>query len=161
MSKVRTGIWILVFILLMLLFFQNQSIFLAQRSLRLNLYFANYQTPELYEGLFFLASLVIGYLIAYLFSLGERFKARRTIRQLASANDSQRQEIASLRNQVQDLMKLSAPGASSEMPVDPAASERIRYPEPPPGEPNAVATTEAILPVEPEKPEDTRKKNRS
>ena len=67
MGKIRTSIWILILIFLMLLFFQNQSAFMSARSLQLNLYFVKYQTPEMPDGLFFLAAFIylVGFYLLY------------------------------------------------------------------------------------------------
>ncbi len=131
MGKLRTGIWILVLILLMVLFFQNQAVFLSSRTLQLNLYFVKYQTPQLPDGLFFLATLLIGLLISYLFSLGERFKAKRVIKSLSATLDARQQEVTRLKKEIEDL-------------------KRVPTPEPPPMVAPPAADIEK--PLEPERP---------
>ena len=47
MGNLKTVLWIIIFGFVGLLFFQNQDVFLAKRTLRMDLYFVKYQTPEL------------------------------------------------------------------------------------------------------------------
>ena len=128
MGKLRTGIWILVLIFLMVLFFQNQAVFLASKTLQLNLYFVKYQTPQLPDGLFFLAALLIGLLISYLFSLGDRFKAKRAIKSLSATLDARQQEVTRLKKEIEDLKRVPTsepppmvepPAADIEKPMEP------------------------------------------
>lgn len=131
MGKLRTSIWILVLIFLMLLFVQNQSVFLSSRSLHLNLYFVKYQTPQLPDGVFFLATLIIGLLISYLFSLGDRFKSRRALKSLSTTLDDRQQELVALKKEIEELKRVPAPEppAASEQP--PADIDRPIEPEKP------------------------------
>ena len=134
MGKFKTGIWIVIIVLLMLLFFQNQSIFLSSRSLQMDLYVVKYQTPELPDGLYYLATLIIGLLIAYLFGLGERFKARRAIKSLSATIDSHRQEVTTLKKEIEELKRtppLEPPSVIEVSPVPveaPSADTEIGQP---------------------------------
>jgi uncharacterized integral membrane protein len=121
MNKIRTGIWIVILVLLMVLFFQNQSIFLSSRTLQMDLYFVKYQTPELPDGLYYLATLIIGLLISYLFGLGDRFKARRAIKSLSATIDSHRQEMTTLKKEIGELKRMPPPEPPPviELPASP------------------------------------------
>ncbi len=146
MGKLRTGMWIFILLFLMVLFFQNQSVFLSSRSLQLNLYFVKYQTPELPDGLFFLVSFIIGLLISYLSSLGDRFKTRRAIKNLSTSLDARQQEVATLRKEIEELKRPPAPEppAAVEQPPD-----DIEKPEEP--EKSVEQPAETVSPTEPEK----------
>jgi|GEM_PF-487904 uncharacterized integral membrane protein len=120
MGKFRTGIWIVILVLLMVLFFQNQSMFLSSRSLKLNLYFVKYQTPELADGLYYLATLIIGLLISFLFGLGDRFKARKAIKGLSATLDSHRQEVTTLKKEIDELKRMPQPEPPSVIAVPPS-----------------------------------------
>ena len=109
MSKIRTGIWILILIFLILLFFQNEQGFLTARSFQLNLYFVKYKTPELPDGLFFLLVFVIGLLISYLFNLGDRFKAKRALKNLSVTLDARQQEVTQLKKELEEVKRVSPP----------------------------------------------------
>ena len=123
MGKFRTGIWIVIIVLLMLLFFQNQSVFTSSRSLQMDLYVVKYQTPELPDGLYYLVTLLIGLLIAYLFALGDRFKSRRAIRSLSATIDSHRQEVTTLKKEIEELKYTPPPEPPSVIEVPPTPVE--------------------------------------
>ena len=64
MKKVKTGIWVLIVAFVAILIYQNQQFFMAGQSLRLNLLFTEYQSPEwkivmICTG-FFIAGLLLG-----------------------------------------------------------------------------------------------------
>ena len=109
MNKIRTGIWIVILVLLMVLFFQNQSIFTSPQTLKMDLPFVKYQTPQLPNGLYYLATLIIGLLISYLFGLADRFKARRAIKSLSATIDSHRQEMTTLKKEIGELKRMPPP----------------------------------------------------
>jgi len=121
MSKIRTGIWILILIFLILLFFQNEQGFLTTRSFQLNLYFVKYKTPELPDGLFFLLVFVIGLLISYLFNLGDRFKAKRALKNLSVTLDARQQEVTQLKKELEEVKRVSPP--EPEPPVEQPPSD--------------------------------------
>ena len=123
MGKFRTGIWIVIIVLLMLLFFQNQSVFLSSRSLQMDLYVVKYQTPELPDGLYYLATLIIGLLIAYLFALADRFKARRAIKSLSANIDFHRQEVTTLKKEIEELKRTPPLEPPSVIEVSPVPVE--------------------------------------
>ena len=124
MSKFRTGIWIVIFVLLMVLFFQNQSVFMSSRSsLKMDFYVVKYQTPELPNGFYYLATLIIGLLISYLFALGDRFKARRAIRSLSTTIDSHRQEVTTLKKEIEGLRRTPPLEPPSVIEVPPVPVE--------------------------------------
>ena len=111
MKKVKLVFWLLLIALVALAVVQNQAYFLAQQSLRIDLYFANYQSPELPTGTFFVACLVIGLLIAYLMSLPQRFRSRKTIKTLEATNASQQETISA---QQKEIDALKAPASVPE-----------------------------------------------
>jgi len=123
MGKFRTGIWIVIIVLLMLLFFQNQSVFTSSRSLQMDLYFVKYQTPELPDGLYYLATLITGLLIAYLFGIGDRFKARRAIKSLSANIDFHRQEVTTLKKEIEELKRTPPLEPPSVIEVSPVPVE--------------------------------------
>ena len=83
MKRVKIGIWVLIVVFAFMLIYQNQQFFLAGQSLRLNLLFAEYQSPEwkivmICTG-FFAAGLILGIyiLIAYQLRMKKKRKAQR------------------------------------------------------------------------------------
>ena len=82
-KRVKIGIWVLIVVFAFMLIYQNQQFFLAGQSLRLNLLFAEYQSPEwkivmICTG-FFAAGLIFGIyiLIAYQLRMKRKRKAQQ------------------------------------------------------------------------------------
>jgi hypothetical protein len=106
MKKVKVILWLLILGALGLVIYQNRDFFLAKQSLGLFLFNTEYRSPDLYVALLFLAFFFIGWFLAYLFGLGERFVASKTIKKLQQtinaqqvAIDAVKKDIASLRPQ--------------------------------------------------------------
>jgi hypothetical protein len=137
MSKFKIAVWIIVLGLMGIILFQNDTIiytqndaiYLATHALRIDLYFVTYQSPKLPVAVYFLATLLIGLLIAHLSGLSERFKARKIIRSLTSTLDAQKEELSSLQREIEAL--------KSRPPV-PVSVSAVRE-EPPKGERNQVS----------------------
>ncbi len=100
MGNLKTGLWIVIVGFVVLLFFQNQEVFLAKRTLRMDLLFANYQSPELPDVLLFICTFIIGYLISYFVNLSSRFKFKKLIKQLHSTLDAQQKELTGLKSEI-------------------------------------------------------------
>ena len=169
MGKFRTGIWIVIIVLLMLLFFQNQSVFLSSRSLQMDLYVVKYQTPELPAGLYYLATLIIGLLVAYLFGLGDRFKSRRAIKSLSATIVSHRQEVTTLKKEIEELKRTPPlePPSVIEVPPVPVEAPSIEteigqsVDKPPEFSVDASEQTESEKTGETDNTNDTEAKKRS
>ncbi len=121
MKKIKIAFWLLVFALLGLIIYQNIGFFRAPLSLRVNLGFTEYVTPEFPIWVFFIALFFIGIVLTYLFSLPSKFRAGKNIRTLNATIASQRDELAGLKSDV-------------------AAMRRPAPVEPAPGEPAPVGT---------------------
>lgn len=115
MKKVKITFWILVIIFLGLLVWQNQDYFFAKHSLGINLYFTSRVTPDVYNLVIIAVFFASGLLIAYLSSLFERFRAKKTIKELRNANNSNQETIGQMRREV-DALK--TPAVSPGPPVD-------------------------------------------
>ena len=110
MKKSTLIIWAIIFGVIALFIFQNQTFFMANQSLRLNLGFIEeYHTPELPIAVTFLIFFFAGIIIAYLFNFSSRFKAKRTIKKLNTALASHGTELAGLRSEIDSLKGLDAP----------------------------------------------------
>ena len=53
MRKFKIGFWAVIFGLMGIVIFQNQDFFMAKQSLRIDLIFRNYETPELHRTILF------------------------------------------------------------------------------------------------------------
>ena len=82
MNRVKTAFWVIIFGFFMLIFFQNQPFFLAQQSIRINLLFKEYQSPEVATAIIFLGFFLLGLLISYFSSITERLRLKKKIKSL-------------------------------------------------------------------------------
>jgi len=120
MGNLKTGLWIVIVGFVVLLFFQNQEVFLAKRTLRMDLLFANYQSPELPDVLLFICTFIIGYLISYFVNLSSRFKFKKLIKQLHSTLDAQQKELTGLKSEIDGLKTASVEqNKETEIPIEP------------------------------------------
>ena len=67
MSKSKLFIWVIILAIVVTVLLQNQNVFLEKQSIGINLYFVAYKTPDLPVAVYFLATLVIGLVVSYLF----------------------------------------------------------------------------------------------
>ena len=124
MGNLKTGLWIVIVGFVVLLFFQNQEVFLAKRTLRMDLLFANYQSPALPDVLLFICTFIIGYLISYFVNLSSRFKFKKLIKQLNSTLDAQQKELTGLKSEIDGLKAASVEqDKETEMPLEPPFTE--------------------------------------
>ena len=118
MKKVKIGFWVLLIAFLLLAGYQNKAFFLQKNAFGLNLYVTEaYMTPEIYNGVLFGVCFVAGLIIAYFFGLFDRFRANKTIKQLNTELESQRQQTDSLTTELNAFKSASAP------PAEPPATE--------------------------------------
>ena len=108
MKKVKIALWIIFFGFLVIIFFSNKDYFLAKQGIQINLFFTEpFQIQELPNAVYFLVFFLAGFLIAYFISLSERFKSKKTIKNLNAAATSQLEEISVLKKEI-DSLKSSA-----------------------------------------------------
>ena len=128
MKKATLIIWAIIFGVIALLIFQNQAFFLTNQSLRINLGIVNeYTTPELPIAIMVLLFFLVGILIAYLFSLSARFKARRMIKKLNTTNASLKSDVEGLRREINALKGIETPAEeqTSELPSDTDKTQKL------------------------------------
>ena len=104
MKKATLIIWVIIFGFIALVIFQNQSFFLAKQALRLNLgVLEEYHSPAMPNAVIALIFFFAGLLIAFLFSISARFKAKRTIRKLNATITAHNGELAELKSEIDKL----------------------------------------------------------
>ena len=124
MKKVKIGFWILLIAFLLLLGYQNKAFFLQKNAFGLDLYLTEaYMSPEIYNGVFFAACFLAGLIIAYLFGLFDRFRANKTIKQLNTDLDNQRQQVESLTTELNAFKNAAAPVTDNPAAEDDEASK--------------------------------------
>jgi len=115
MKKATLILWALIFGVIALLIFQNQAFFLSNQSLQVNLGVTDpYHTPELPIAILVLLFFLTGVVIAYLFNLSARFKARRTIKKLNTTIASHNDEVAGLRREIDSIKGIETPAATDD-----------------------------------------------
>jgi uncharacterized integral membrane protein len=128
MKKATLIIWVIIFGVIALMIFQNQAFFLSNQSLRINLGVTEaYHTPELPIAILVLLFFLTGIVIAYLFSLAARLKARRTIKKLNTTLASRNDEIAGLRRENNSLKGIETPedGQAPESKTDANETQKL------------------------------------
>ncbi len=104
MKKVRFVLWIIFIGFLAIIFFSNKDYFLAKQGIQINLLLTEpFQIKELPNAVYFLVFFMAGFLVAYFISLSERFKSKKTIKNLNAAATSQLEEISGLKKEIDSL----------------------------------------------------------
>ena len=114
MKKVKIVLWIIFLGFIAIIFFSNKEYFLAKQGIQINLLLTEpFQIQELPNAIYFLVFFLAGFLIAYFISLSERFKSKKTIKNLNAAATSQLGEISVLKKEI-DSLKGSAFNSKTE-----------------------------------------------
>jgi len=118
MKKVKIALWVIFLGLIAIIFYSNKDYFFySKQSMQVLIPFSKpKQFQELPNVIYFLIFFLVGFLIAYFISLSERFKSKKTIKNLNAAATSQLQEISALKKDV-DSLKSSA-SSSQAAPED-------------------------------------------
>jgi uncharacterized integral membrane protein len=104
MKKVKIALWVIFLGLIAIIFFSNKDYFMAKHGIQINLFVSEpLHIQELPNVIYFLVFFLVGFLIAYFISLSERFKSKKTIKNLNAAATSQLQEISVLKKEVDSL----------------------------------------------------------
>ena len=118
MNKAKLIIWLLVLVFMGLVIYQNESHFLnAQESLRLNLgVVPEYHSPKLPMVFFYLVFFLYGLIVAYFFSLPERFRHRKAIKRLTIADTQREKAMAELKTELSRIKGEPLPPAQAGAP---------------------------------------------
>jgi uncharacterized integral membrane protein len=98
MKSVKPLFFSLVIVFLVLAVVQNLNVFMDEKSLRLNLWVWSGESPTIPLSVYFLGFLLVGLLVSYFYSLGERFKAKKTIQNHLETIGKQEEEIKALKS---------------------------------------------------------------
>lgn len=128
MQKVKGVLWVIIIGIFGLVVFQNQDFFLAPQSLGIDFYFFAYQTTELPTAVLFAAFFFIGWLLAYLFCLADRYRSNRTIRELRQTISGHKSAVDALKNDI-DTFKKDTPSSDHRMEETVAPAKEM--PDPP------------------------------
>ena len=127
MKKARIALWLIIIGFIALIIFQNKEFFLTKHSFGIDLLVFNYRSPEIYSAILFLLFFIVGVLVAYFFSLFERFKANKTIRALTAANNSLEKMMATLKSDLESFktgqtMEIKREADASDMGENPSSA---------------------------------------
>ena len=104
MKKATLIVWVIILGIIALVIFQNQTFFMTHHALQLNLgVVSGTLPPNLPIAVVFIFFFFSGLVIAYLFGLSTRFKARRTIKKLNATIMSHENEAAELKKELNTL----------------------------------------------------------
>ena len=109
MKKATLILWVIIFGFIALFIFQNQSFFLTKNAFDLNVGIKQYAIPQLNNAVLVLVFFFSGLIIAYLFSLAARFKAKRTIKKLNLTIASHLNQLAELKTEIDTLKGIEEP----------------------------------------------------
>ena len=118
MKKVKTGIWVLIVAFVAILIYQNRDFFMAGQSLKLDLAFFEYQSPEwkivmICTG-FFIAGLLLGMYLLIIYHL--RLKRKRKEQQQQTPADKPAEKIGTGEPATKPVPNLP-PGSDTETVV--------------------------------------------
>jgi uncharacterized membrane protein YciS (DUF1049 family) len=114
MKKFKAIVWLIIIGLLGTVVYQNKGFFLTRESLSIDLIYSRYQSPELPAVLFFAAFFLLGWLIAYLFGILDRYRAAKTIKALHQTMNTQQHAIDDMKKDVEALKPRLQPDEKSQ-----------------------------------------------
>jgi len=103
MNKAKLIFCSIILGFIILLVAQNQMFFFSKHALRINLFFKEYQSPDLYSAVFIIGFFLLGLLIAYFFGLYSKFKFNQTIKGLNQKVNSHLETISRLEAENESL----------------------------------------------------------
>jgi hypothetical protein len=109
MKKAKIAFWGILIAFIALLVYQNLDFFMSTHGLRVNLLVKEYRTPELQNAILFLIFFFAGLLISYFFSLFDRFKSRKTIKNLNNSLEQSQKMLEALKTEMNALKAGSSP----------------------------------------------------
>jgi uncharacterized integral membrane protein len=107
-KRFKIGIWVIIIGILVLIFFQNQTFFLARQSFGLNLYFKKYLLPEVVNIFLFFICFLAGLLFAAYFLFFDRFKQKKINRTLNTTINTHLDKISSLEKEIETLKSIES-----------------------------------------------------
>ena len=119
MKNVKIAFWVILFAFIGLVLFQNRDFYMSTHSLGIDLMFFKYQTPEVPNAILFLGFFFAGLVIAYFFSLLERFNSRKTIKSLTESLSASEKMLDALKAENEGLK-----GAKENIPSAPEDSSQ-------------------------------------
>ena len=114
MKKAKIAFWVILVAFVFLLAYQNWNFFMSTHGLRVNFLVKEYHTPELQNIVLFLIFFFAGLLIAYFFSLLDRFKSKKIIKNLTALLEENEKTTAALKSEIDSLKNARPVNAAPE-----------------------------------------------
>lgn len=125
MKIIKIIIWIVLIGLFGLVVYQDQSFFFSPHKFSLHFGPTVYETAQLPMVVFFVSFFLLGWLIAYVFGLVERFKVGRANKVLRNALSSQQDSVDVLKRDL-EAIKANAPSPAAGQQSADATVEKIQ-----------------------------------
>ncbi|MDP2644601.1 MAG: LapA family protein [Desulfobacterales bacterium] len=103
MKRIKIIFWVVVFVFIGIVIFQNHDFFQKKQSFHINLLVSDYKTPDLPHAVIFLFSFLAGLFLAYFFSVLEGVKYRRVIKNLNKSVENHLEEMGRLKEEMKIL----------------------------------------------------------
>ncbi|HGY10946.1 MAG TPA: hypothetical protein ENK36_01105 [Desulfobacterales bacterium] len=103
MKKIKMVLWVIIFVFIAIVVFQNQEFFFDKHNFKIDILLMKHETEPIYNVILFAACFLTGIIITYFFNLSERFKARKTIKDLNSTIDSHLKKISEFESERESL----------------------------------------------------------
>jgi heme/copper-type cytochrome/quinol oxidase subunit 1 len=109
MKKAKIAFWLILIGFIVLLAYQNWDFFMSEHRLRLNLFVTEeFSTPKLQNAILFLFFFLAGLLISYFIALFERFRSKKTIKNLNTTLEMNQKQLDELKKEI-TLLKGETP----------------------------------------------------
>ena len=113
MKNAKIAFWVILFGFIGLILYQNRAFYLSLQTLGIDLLFFEYRTPEIPNAVIFMAFFFVGLLIAYFFSLLDRFNSRKTIKSLNESLRTAEKMLETLKMENDALKNVETNGPAS------------------------------------------------
>lgn len=123
MKKFKIAFFFLLLAAMGIMIWGNWTFFSTKQSLEVNLIYKVYTIPAIENGLYLLGFFLAGYLFASFSGLMTRFHAKKEISTLTETVKSQRENLSSLKKEVEFLQRNHG-RASQENKVDTPVSDK-------------------------------------
>lgn len=124
MKKVKLIFWLLIIGLAVLIMYQNRSFVIDQHTFGIDLGLYSYQTPPVWNIALLLGFFAAGLVLAILFMLPGRFKAKKTAKDLTQQIKLQKEKSAALEQQLQEAQaRISSPDPVPTAPSAPDSTD--------------------------------------
>jgi len=100
MKKLKIAFWVFIFIILFVFGYHNSEFLMTKQSLDLKYGFGEYQTPELPIVVLWFIFLALAAGVWFVYSLPQRLKNKKEMKQMHDAEISHLKEIAALRRRI-------------------------------------------------------------